>query len=158
LTELIPTTPTIRRPLWRRWLPVAIWLAVIFVASTTLFTPEHTSAAIDPILRALFPRAIPREIDRLHLAVRKAGHVVEYAILAILLARATLAVTPIRPWWFVVSLSLLALVAASDEFHQLFVPGREGSIKDVLLDIAGGAAALVPIAIWRRCGDFKSQI
>jgi VanZ family protein len=157
LTEPIATSPTIRRPLWRRWLPVAVWLAVIFVASTSLFTPERTSALIDPVLRAIFPHADPSQIDRLHLFVRKTGHVVEYAILAILLARATLAVAGIRAWWFASSLLLLALVAASDEFHQYFVHGREASIRDVLLDIAGGAAALVPIAICRQLGELKPR-
>jgi VanZ family protein len=29
------------------------------------------------------------------------------------------------------------LYAASDEFHQLFVPGRSGEVKDVLIDSAG---------------------
>lgn len=136
---------------------MAVWLAVIFVASTALFTPEHTSAIIDPVLRALFPHADASQIDRLHLLVRKAAHVVEYAILAILLARATLAIAQLRLWWFAVSLLLLALVAASDEFHQYFVHGREASIRDVLLDIAGGVAALIPIAICRQLGVLKPR-
>jgi VanZ family protein len=137
------------RPLWRRWLPVGIWLAVIFFASTAIFVPERTSAIINPILRTLFPHLDEAGIDRLHLMVRKAGHVTEYSILAILLARATWAIAMIRRGWFGISLAVLACVAASDEFHQTFVPGRNGSVSDVLLDIAAGAAALSMIALWR---------
>jgi VanZ family protein len=138
------------RPAWRRWLLVAFWLAIIFIASTAIFTPQHSSAFIDPILRAIAPNADGHTIGRLHHVVRKIGHVVEYAILAALLARATLAMRATRRWWFVASLSLLAVVASSDEFHQLFVPGREGQISDVLLDITAGLATLVAIALYRR--------
>jgi VanZ family protein len=138
------------RPTWRRWLPVAVWLAIISVASTAIFTPEHTSAVIEPILRTIASNADAHTIGRLHHFVRKAGHVVEYAILAALLARATLAIRATRSWWFAASLLLLAAVAASDEFHQLFVPGRQGQISDVLLDITAGLALLVPVALCRR--------
>ena len=35
-----------------------------------------------------------------------------------------------------------ALYAATDEVHQLFVPGRSGQVSDVLLDSAGAIAGL----------------
>ena len=37
------------------------------------------------------------------------------------------------------------LYAATDEFHQLFVPGRFGSVKDVLIDGAGVLAGILII-------------
>ncbi len=37
--------------------------------------------------------------------------------------------------------------AMTDEFHQTFVHGREGTLRDVLIDTAGVAIAY---AIWRR--------
>ncbi len=152
-----PDAAAIQRPLWRRWLPVGIWLVVIFTASTAIFIPERTSAIINPILRTLFPHLDEAGIDRLHLMVRKAGHVTEYSILAILLARATLAIARIRRGWFGISLAILACVAASDEFHQTFVHGRVGSTSDVLLDVAAGAAALSMIALWRWTGTRDSS-
>jgi VanZ family protein len=36
----------------------------------------------------------------------------------------------------------LVLSAALDEFHQYFVPGRYASVKDVMIDTAGGMAGL----------------
>jgi len=33
--------------------------------------------------------------------------------------------------------------AATDEFHQLFVPGRSGQVKDVLLDSCGAAVGVL---------------
>jgi VanZ family protein len=149
-TSLTETEAAVFRPAWRRWLPVGIWLSVIFVASTALFTPERTSGLIEPILRAIAPNADGITIERLHHLTRKVGHVIEYAILAVLLARATLALRATRRWWFVASVILLAAVAASDEFHQLFVQGREGQISDVVLDVTAGLAVLVPVALYRR--------
>ena len=35
------------------------------------------------------------------------------------------------------------LYAASDEIHQLFVPGRSGQLRDVLLDSDGVAAGIL---------------
>jgi VanZ family protein len=131
---------------------VAIWLVVIFGASTALFVPERTSTFISPILRALFPHADDAGITRLHVIVRKAGHVTEYSILAILVARATLAFAQTRRAWFGISFAVVAAVAISDEFHQTFVPGRNGSPADVLLDVAAAAMMLAVIAVWRWAG------
>jgi len=39
------------------------------------------------------------------------------------------------------------LYACSDEFHQLFVIGREGSIKDVILDTSGGMMGMLIVYI-----------
>ena len=44
------------------------------------------------------------------------------------------------------ALALAALYAASDEIHQTFVPSRQGSVWDVLLDTAGAAFGL--LCLW----------
>ena len=84
----------------------------------------------------------------MQLAVRKAAHVTEYAILALLLYRAmrrTLERSPeiwcrqCAGWAFGIAL----IYAASDEWHQSFVPSRGGTIHDVLIDGAGAALGLV---------------
>jgi VanZ family protein len=61
-----------------------------------------------------------------------------------------------RNWsWRLAGRALLwvMLYAATDEFHQLFVPSREAAVTDVLIDTAGGALALCllwSIGHWRR--------
>ena len=53
---------------------------------------------------------------------------------------------------------LLALCyAASDEFHQSFVPGRNASPVDVLLFDGGGATIGVTLAAWLRSRERKSR-
>jgi VanZ family protein len=47
-------------------------------------------------------------------------------------------------------LSLVFLYAASDEFHQRFVPTRTPLVSDVLIDTCGGAAGLFAVWIFGR--------
>ncbi len=76
--------------------------------------------------------------------LRKAAHMTEYAVLASLmfLFFSCMDVTKRRCYMLCLLLSLL--YAASDEFHQLFVPGRSGSVKDVLID---GTGAVIAVAL-----------
>ena len=69
----------------------------------------------------------------------------EYAVLAILFG---LTIREYKPEpWLLLALAATAAYAATDEFHQLFVPGRSGQLKDVLIDTAGGALGLVLLAL-----------
>lgn len=82
--------------------------------------------------------------------VRKTAHAMEYAVLGLLTAGAYIRRgTSIRkgilvPW------GIAALYAASDEFHQLFVPGRSGQVSDVVLDSAGVLAGVLLLAGIRK--------
>ncbi|HKD37773.1 MAG TPA: VanZ family protein, partial [Pirellulales bacterium] len=51
--------------------------------------------------------------------------------------------------WLAIAVLLLIALAASDEYHQSFVPSRTAAVTDVLIDISGGVAALSILAIWR---------
>ena len=50
---------------------------------------------------------------------------------------------------------LAVLYAATDEFHQTFVPSREGCIRDVAIDSCGVALAL--LALWLCCRWFAGR-
>lgn len=75
--------------------------------------------------------------------LRKLAHFSEYACMGILLY-------VLWSQWIRRGRRLYLLIilwvfcsAATDEFHQLFVPGRYGSFADVLLDTCGGAFAML---------------
>jgi VanZ family protein len=72
----------------------------------------------------------------------------EYAILLLLLYYALSNVISKHT----LSLSLLVtfIYACSDEFHQLFIPGRSGQFKDVLIDTSGALIMLMIIFLWQR--------
>ena len=73
--------------------------------------------------------------------VRKTAHFVEYGVLGFLITGAVITggrfYFPGKCWLFG------TLYAGSDEFHQLFVPGRSGQISDVLLDSAGVLSGVI---------------
>jgi VanZ family protein len=139
------------RAFLKYWLPALIWMALIFSASTDTNSFEHSSRIIAPLLHWLFPQMPDDTMHLIVLLVRKCAHLTEYAVFALLLWRALrkpMKNDP-RPWiWREARLALLivALYAASDEFHQSFVPTRTALVSDVFVDTAGGAAGL--LALW----------
>jgi VanZ family protein len=128
-----------------RYLPLALWMCLIFFASTGELSASNTSLIVRPLLLWLFPDISEARIALAHFLVRKAAHFTEYAILAFLAARAFRGSFHewLRRRWFIISLLLIILYALSDEFHQSFVPSRTASIYDSLIDIAGGLTALL---------------
>jgi VanZ family protein len=123
----------------------------MFNFSRDSFSKEHTAPFIDPILRWFCPQASADTIDTLHEFIRKCAHVFEYSVLSVLLFRAVRA--PAKGWtvrWAGMALLLAALFAASDEFHQTFVPSRGASIWDVLLDTSAAAAVQLILWLWLR--------
>lgn len=109
----------LRSPFWL-WAPVALQMAVIFGASSI------------PDLGAL-----PGGMSD------KSGHSIGYALLAALLLRALARGRLSGVTWraALAAVVLATLYGASDEFHQLFVPGRSSDRYDVLADGLGATAA-----------------
>lgn len=102
--------------------------------------------------------------------IRKAAHASEYAVLGLLTAgaymsggaaaagnandkkkadirnskkRTSISRGILIPW------VITTAYAATDEMHQLFVPGRSGQVSDVLLDSAGAMAGLAVLGVIR---------
>ena len=100
----------------------------------------------------MFPQVSEATLSTIHFFTRKAGHFTEYAILALLAARAfrTSSRELLRNRWFWVSLLFVVVYSLSDEFHQSFVPSRTASIYDSMIDSVGGLIALVLLAIRQR--------
>jgi VanZ family protein len=94
------------------WLPVAVWAAVIFTLSSI--------ASLDSGLGTW------------DIVLRKLAHLAEYAVLGALLYRA-LRREP-------AAIALGSLYAVTDEVHQAFVSGRQGSPLDWLIDTVGVVA------------------
>jgi VanZ family protein len=76
------------------------------------------------------------------------GHLSEYLILASLYILALNKNTNLSPLPLL-SIALLLAVAfgVSDEIHQLFVPGRQSDIFDVLTDFIGASIAGIAYAL-----------
>ena len=131
----------------RYWMPAIVWMAVIFLGSTDMLSAAHTSRFLVPFLRWLDPQISLAALNAIQFGIRKLAHLTEYAILAALLWRALRGGTR---WQAKMSILVFftwiacAIFAASDEFHQSFVPSRTSSPIDVMIDVTG---ALIGLAI-----------
>ncbi|MGN0165716.1 MAG: VanZ family protein [Lachnospiraceae bacterium] len=83
-------------------------------------------------------------VESINYPLRKMAHMLEYLLLGLLLSGAMIGeikgVTPVK---LIPVFGTAVLYAASDEYHQLFVPGRTGKFTDVLIDSAGVLIGLV---------------
>jgi VanZ family protein len=147
----------IRNFVWY-WLPVILWMVLIFGFSSDSASVQHSSRILEPVLRFLFPGMAPETRNEIVFLARKCAHLTEYAVLALLVWRARrkpLRRDP-RPWSgreALVALLVTGFYAATDEYHQTFVPGREGCVRDVIIDTCGAAAGLFLLWLlgrWRK--------
>ncbi len=108
---------------------------------------------MEMLLRLFVPKIPPQQMDLIHTLIRKAGHVIEYFVLGLLLFRAFRGdSTSLWNWrWPFFAIIVVALWAASDEFHQTFVSTRTASALDVGIDTAGGILAQFVAAFWHHC-------
>ena len=125
-----------------RLLPPLCWTGLIAYFGGGQWSGDHTSAWLGPLLRALLPTASLEDLATAHLFIRKAGHVIEYAVLAGLWR------CGLGGAW--APLALAVLTACLDELRQSFTPGRVGSMVDVLLDGTAAVTALGLIALRAR--------
>jgi VanZ family protein len=142
-----------RHNVLKAWIAAILWLIVIAIESSALLSASNTSRILYPLLHFLFGMDWLR-FEYWHFYIRKAGHVVGYAILSILLFRAWRATLPAMDnvtWtlrWSSFAILGTALVASLDEWHQTFIPSRTGAVRDVVLDTCAGIAAQVLIFLW----------
>ena len=107
------------------WGPLIVYMALIY-----LLSDQPKEGGVIP------------DFGNLDLPVKKLGHFVEYAVLALLFLRALRGTqSPTRQhlaWAF----TLTVLYAITDEYHQTLVPGRAGRWEDVVIDASGALLAL----------------
>ena len=116
-----------RRSSWAgRWLPLLLAMGVIFFVSNQPSTDLPSFGLWD-------------------LAVKKTGHFVAYAGLALLALRAVWGGK--RP--YLTATIIVLFYALTDEFHQTFVPGRNGTLVDVAIDMSGALTCLW-LVHWRQ--------
>ena len=113
--------------LLRYWLPPVLWMGLIFIVSAQPTLPHHPDDLFDTILK-------------------KVAHMMEYGTLAFLLWRAlSRGRGALSRSALVTAFVVSVLYAASDEYHQTFVPGRNGTPVDVGVDALGSLVALLVV-------------
>jgi len=106
------------------WLPPILWGLVIFSFSSLQVGSSN-------------------EIYWKDFLFKKTAHIVEYAILAILLYRAMIGSDMDKKKALIISIVVASLYGFTDEFHQSFTPGREPKIRDVAIDTLGSLTGVL---------------
>ena len=125
------------------WLPVLAWMALILTLSSQSNLPSRENPVTGEVIRSTYTLA-------------KLAHVVEYAVLALLILRAAttskggigLNFLTAAIW----TVTVATLFGAADELRQSFVPNREPSFGDVLIDGTSALTAVCVASLARRLG------
>ncbi len=144
------------------WLPLCLWIAVIFSLSSQSYYRQD----LKPWINDNVPKAKVKEhlsgvefryggreisIDAngvtgfVEFLIRKGAHVLEYAVFGYLLIRVIyyymreIGMIPAAA----VSVAFSFVYAGSDELHQMFVASRTANMADVWLDMAGSFLGIV---------------
>ena len=88
-------------------------------------------------------------IEELQFIVRKSAHFIGYMILGILASFLILHYENINKKYLLAFL-ICVIYAISDEIHQLFVPGRSGQVRDVLIDSAGSLLGIIIVMAFEK--------
>ena len=130
------------------WLLVVLWMMVIFYFSHQPATQSsHLSSGITQMMMNALEKMLPGvafDVESFHHLVRKNAHFFVYLVLGLLVANG-LRSSGVKGYRRIgLAMIICMAYAMSDEIHQLFIPGRAGQIKDVLIDSSG---ALVGVFI-----------
>jgi VanZ family protein len=126
------------------WMVVIFWFSNQKAPQSTGNSQSFIRKTIVIVYKLFNPNASQDKIDSIvekyDVPVRKLAHFTEYFILGVLVFF-TLNSYGIKNAYIMAA--ICALYAGSDEFHQLFVEGRDGNIIDFLIDSAGSILAIV---------------
>ena len=142
------------------WVATIAWIVMIFHFSSQ---NDVQSTNTSNIIVNLFNELFGADIEDATI-IRKVAHATEFAILTLfsyialsstnkISNKTSYAESPVKlmrsdnEMNIVFTLWFAILNAIFDEYHQLFVSGRDGTIKDVLIDLSGIVIILIIIRI-----------
>ncbi len=128
---------------------IIIWMCFIFFMSNQ--PAEISDSQSIGIINILSKMGIDMNGtfgDIANFIVRKCAHFIEYMILGFLI------INLLKNDFKLQHVLLFAIMgvflyACTDEFHQLFVPGRSGNFRDVIIDTSGGALSAILFGLKR---------
>lgn len=158
---------------------LVLWMGFIFYMSAqpAEVSSQMSGEVIEIVAEKFYPNfEALSELQKAELVesyqfiVRKALHIVGFAILGFFAFLSFISYTKLRFFTRIFLATAVSIIyAASDEFHQHFVSGRNCELRDLLLDAAGilGAIILCTLFVkiigpWRRktafCGATKKKL
>jgi len=146
----------------KAWIPSLIWMGLIAIESTAWLSAANTGRFLYPICHFLFGVTRARFLVW-NFYIRKSGHFVGYFTMSFLLFRSWRATLPqfgSGRWalrWAWVAWLMTTFIASMDEWHQTFIPGRTGTVHDVVLDSSAALTAQILIFILSRISSKSAR-
>lgn len=131
-------------------LMIAVMIAIFCFSSQDGEESSHLSGALsDTVFGRLLERVLPRLFSNdFSLDIRKYAHMFEYLCLGLSACLFTQELFYRKiPLFAPIAELICVLYAASDEWHQTFVPGRTGRIFDILVDSYGFTAGVLIVTL-----------
>ena len=133
------------------WILLVLWMAFIFyMSSCNGNVSSDQSGTIAYVLHNILSINYS---DKLIFIIRKCAHVSEFFILGILVINLVSKYNVKHI--YLISFIISVLYSSSDEFHQLFVSGRVGSMTDIFIDMIGIITALLIMYLFNK---FKTKL
>ena len=156
--------------LFRALAVIALIIWMVFIYSLSADTAPQSNAKSGRIVTAVVKILYPdfdemsqdrqTEItDKISFAIRKLAHFTIYAVLGALsfLSFITYNKIPIKIRYLII-LAVGLLCSASDEYHQTFIYGRSGEIRDIVIDFSGVLLAVIIFGLMSKHKIIKKYI
>lgn len=128
-----------------KYILLILWMIVIFKMSSEVAAESSArSGAVMAEIKSLDGRLFGGITTFL---VRKSAHISAYFVLGILAYSLMLEYHLSKKRTIQISILIAFLYSISDEFHQLFVTGRSGEMRDILIDTLGSALGVAVILL-----------
>lgn len=141
------------------WISTVLWMTLIFLLSAQeAVQSDGLSLGIVgkilefisdfdgfPAINTIDTEYLIRVVSSINFFVRKMAHFMLFAILSVLVYNLVFCYIFKRTKVIMLSSLICLVYAVSDEIHQLFVPGRAGQFRDVIIDFSGVLTALLII-------------
>ena len=141
------------------WLPPILWMIIFFPVLNRFLGSSAIYRALLNVFRIFSPDISAAAFGIPYIVIRKSIHFVEYAILTFLMFRAFRGEN-LKKWdirWAIYSGVITIGYGFLDEFLQTFVPTRNGSIIDSVINSAGALFALGMIGLKAKKKDYDEK-
>lgn len=143
---------------------LVLWMCLIFYFShQPSYTSDKTSNGVIDKLINIVEKVSKYEFNEEELniinkslvfPVRKSAHFIIYLILGILFYNLIRLYMNKNFRILIISILMCVIYACSDEIHQLFIFGRSGEIRDVLIDFIGSLlGVMITYKFYKRKND-----
>ena len=122
---------------------ITIWMILIYSLSnmdsyhSNKISKKSISKAIEITEKNTSKETQYKKVKTLNYPIRKITHMFLYFILSILIISLLSNIQNNKYLSIIITLGICLIYASLDEYHQTFIVGRTGQIKDVIIDMIG---------------------